>query len=136
MYIVPIEYNGINFHKLVLTKSRNSLEVSQNIIYNYSTIEFPHLSIFLDAKHSSPAISGKRNRDTIMNEIIQLNNDTNIPTLKLKEAMALLRVSRSTFYRLMYAGKIQGQKVGAKWRFHLRDIEAQFQDCNMVRLAS
>lgn len=70
-----------------------------------------------------------------MNEIIQLNS-SNIPTINFKEAMSLLRVSRSTLYRMMWAGKIAGKKVGMKWRFHLRDIEAQFQDYSIVKLAS
>lgn len=69
-----------------------------------------------------------------MNEIIQLN-ETNIPPLNFKQAMKLLGVSRSTLYRWMYAGKIAGKKVGTRWRFYLRDIEAQFQDCSIARLA-
>lgn len=69
------------------------------------------------------------------NEIIQLKN-SNIPTINFKEAMSLLRVSRSTLYRLMYAGKLRGKKVGVQWRYYLQDIEAVFQDCSVVKIAS
>lgn len=64
------------------------------------------------------------------NEIIQLNN--NIPTINFKEAMSLLRVSRSTLYRMMGDGKIVGWKVGVKWRFYLQDIKSQFREVRLV----
>jgi excisionase family DNA binding protein len=42
--------------------------------------------------------------------------------LTLKEAMAYLRVSRSTLYRLMWAGSITGRKVGRTWRFYRHEL--------------
>jgi excisionase family DNA binding protein len=44
--------------------------------------------------------------------------------LNFRETMALLRVSRSTLYRIMDAGKLQGSKVGNTWRFYLKDLRA------------
>jgi len=44
--------------------------------------------------------------------------------LTFKEAMSYLRVSRSTLYRLMWAGQLTGQKVGCTWRFYREDPQA------------
>jgi len=45
------------------------------------------------------------------------------PTLlTFKEAMEYLRVSRSTLYRLMWAGQVRGHKVGSTWRFYQQDL--------------
>jgi excisionase family DNA binding protein len=44
--------------------------------------------------------------------------------LTFKEAMTVLRVSRSTLYRLMWSGKLTGHKVGATWRFLPSDLAA------------
>jgi excisionase family DNA binding protein len=45
------------------------------------------------------------------------------PTLlTFKEAMGFLRVSRSTLYRLMWAGQVRGHKVGSTWRFYQQDL--------------
>lgn len=41
-----------------------------------------------------------------------------------KEAMKYLRVSRSTFQRLLLAGKLSGDKVGHCWRFTLEQLKA------------
>jgi excisionase family DNA binding protein len=42
--------------------------------------------------------------------------------LTFKEAMEFLRVSRSTLYRLMWAGQVRGHKVGSAWRFYQQDL--------------
>lgn len=42
--------------------------------------------------------------------------------LTFKEAMGFLRVSRSTLYRLMWAGQLRGHKVGSTWRFYQQDL--------------
>jgi excisionase family DNA binding protein len=42
--------------------------------------------------------------------------------LTFKEAMSFLRVSRSTLYRLMWAGQLPGHKVGSTWRFYKKDL--------------
>ena len=47
--------------------------------------------------------------------------------LTFKEAMAMLHVSRSTIYRLMWANALRGYKVGSKWRFYRRDLQACIQ---------
>ena len=44
--------------------------------------------------------------------------------LTFKEAMAYLRVSRATLYRLMHAGLLVGHKVGCTWRFYREDLRA------------
>jgi excisionase family DNA binding protein len=44
--------------------------------------------------------------------------------LTFKEAMAYLRVSRSTLYRLMWSGQLTGHKVGSTWRFYREDLRA------------
>lgn len=48
--------------------------------------------------------------------------------LTFKEAMDFLRVSRSTLYRLMWAGQLRGHKVGSTWRFHRQDLLALVAD--------
>jgi excisionase family DNA binding protein len=51
------------------------------------------------------------------------------PTLlTFKETMDFLRVSRSTLYRLMWAGQLRGHKVGSTWRFHRQDLLALVAD--------
>jgi len=49
------------------------------------------------------------------------------PLLTFKEAMAYLRVSRSTLYRLMWSGQVVGHKVGSTWRFYASDLTASIQ---------
>lgn len=44
--------------------------------------------------------------------------------LTFREAMDFLRVSRSTIYRLMWSGQLQGHKVGNTWRFYENDLLA------------
>jgi len=44
--------------------------------------------------------------------------------LTFREAMDFLRVSRSTLYRLMWSGQLQGHKVGSTWRFYEADLLA------------
>ena len=48
--------------------------------------------------------------------------------LTFKEAMAYLRVSRSTLYRLMWSGKLTGHKVGSTWRFYASELRAAIED--------
>lgn len=43
--------------------------------------------------------------------------------LNFKEAQTYLRVSRSTLYRFMAAGKIKGYKCGVTWRFFREDLK-------------
>ena len=56
--------------------------------------------------------------------------DNNITTSSLdslytlKEAMDYLKISRSTFYKLMSNGDIKGIKIGRVWRFRKEDIES------------
>lgn len=45
-----------------------------------------------------------------------------IPPFTFKDAMKLLKVSRSTLYRLMWHGVLTGYKVGSTWRFHGEDL--------------
>lgn len=41
-----------------------------------------------------------------------------------EEAMAYLKISRSTLYTHMRNELIQGHKVGRMWRFYLRDLRS------------
>jgi excisionase family DNA binding protein len=52
--------------------------------------------------------------------VVQMLQDDVLFTFK--EAMAYLRVSRSTLYRLMEAGHLRGCKVGSTWRFYREDL--------------
>jgi excisionase family DNA binding protein len=50
------------------------------------------------------------------------SSSSTISLLTFKEAMDFLRVSRSTIYRLMWAGQLRGYKVGSTWRFYEHDL--------------
>jgi excisionase family DNA binding protein len=54
--------------------------------------------------------------------VVQMIQDDAL--LTFKEAMAYLRVSRSTLYRLMWSGQLTGHKVGSTWRFYREDLRA------------
>ena len=41
----------------------------------------------------------------------------------MEEAIATLRTTRPTFYRLLKTGKIRGVKVGRQWRFDPQEID-------------
>jgi len=41
----------------------------------------------------------------------------------MSEAMAMLKTTRSTFYRWLREGKLNGTKLGRQWRFYRGDIE-------------
>lgn len=44
--------------------------------------------------------------------------------LTLVEALAFLRISRSTFYRLQHKGKFNyGDKLGGQWRFSRAELD-------------
>ena len=44
--------------------------------------------------------------------------------LTAKQVQELLKVDRTTIYRMLNDGRITGIKVGQQWRFHRREIEA------------
>lgn len=44
--------------------------------------------------------------------------------LTFNEAAAYLKISRATLYRLKDAGKLSGQRVGARWRFWQSEVRA------------
>jgi excisionase family DNA binding protein len=46
------------------------------------------------------------------------------PLLTFQDAMQYLRVSRSTLYRLMWSGQLEGFKVGSTWRFRREHLLA------------
>jgi excisionase family DNA binding protein len=50
-----------------------------------------------------------------------MSPDTQV--LTLMEVAALLRVPKSTVYKLAQDGRVPAFKVGKHWRFLLRDIE-------------
>ncbi len=47
--------------------------------------------------------------------------------LALEEAAEFLCVSKSTMYRLLDQGKLQGMKAGKQWRFRKADLLAYMQ---------
>jgi excisionase family DNA binding protein len=62
-----------------------------------------------------------------MPENIPILRESKGQLFKLKEAAAYLRVSRSTFHRMILDGKVSGHKVGYTWRFWEDDLMALFQ---------
>ncbi len=43
--------------------------------------------------------------------------------LTFSETLAHLRISKSTLYRFMQSGELQGYKVGSTWRFYHKDVQ-------------
>lgn len=43
--------------------------------------------------------------------------------LTFNETLAHLRISKSTLYRFMESGQLQGYKVGSTWRFYYKDVQ-------------
>lgn len=43
--------------------------------------------------------------------------------MTIEELAAYLKVSKSTLYKLVQAGKLPGQKVGKHWRFRRETID-------------
>jgi excisionase family DNA binding protein len=56
--------------------------------------------------------------------------------LTLSEVAALLRVPKSTVYKLAQNGVVPAFKVGKHWRFLLRDIEGWLQSHGNAPLVS
>lgn len=57
-----------------------------------------------------------------------------LPVLfKFKEAMAYLRVSRSTLNHLLKQGKIAGSKVGGNWRFTEEELKEAMKPTPVVK---
>ena len=52
--------------------------------------------------------------------------------LTFSETLAHLRISKSTLYRFMQSGELQGYKVGNTWRFYLEDVKALIKARNEV----
>lgn len=48
--------------------------------------------------------------------------------LTIDELAEYLKISKSTFYKLVQEGKIPGQKVGRHWRFHRGVIDRWLED--------
>lgn len=45
-----------------------------------------------------------------------------IPDMTFKQAANALGVARSTLYRLINSGVLQGHKCGVQWRFYRSDV--------------
>ena len=54
------------------------------------------------------------------------------PLFTMKETMSYMRISRSTLYRLMWSGKLQGHKVGSTWRFYKSDLRRYLGESNSL----
>lgn len=52
-----------------------------------------------------------------------MENESGENLIDMKEAMEILGVSRTTFYRMMKEGKISGVKPGGQWRFEKEEIQ-------------
>lgn len=52
--------------------------------------------------------------------------------LTFNETLAHLRISKSTLYRFMQSGQIQGYKVGSTWRFYLEEVQGLIKARNEV----
>ena len=52
--------------------------------------------------------------------------------LTSKEAMAYLRVSRVTLYRLIKSGQLTGRKVLTTWRFRREDLDKCIKDAEVA----
>jgi excisionase family DNA binding protein len=48
-------------------------------------------------------------------------------TYTMRDALTILRISRSTLNRMLGRGDITGHKQGARWRFYGRDIKSSLQ---------
>ena len=46
--------------------------------------------------------------------------------MSIGELAEYLKISRSTLYKLVQEGRLPGQKLGKRWRFH-KDAIGQFQ---------
>ena len=44
--------------------------------------------------------------------------------MTIEELAEYLKISRSTLYKLLQDGKLPGQKIGKRWRFHKDAIDA------------
>lgn len=68
-------------------------------------------------------------RKTMLERELSMQRPSTEPTLlTFKETMDFLRVSRSTLYRLMWAGQLRGHKIGSTWRFQRQDLLALVAD--------
>ena len=52
--------------------------------------------------------------------------------LTFSETLAHLRISKSTLYRFMQSGQIQGYKVGSTWRFYYKEVQGLIKARNEV----
>ena len=43
--------------------------------------------------------------------------------MTIEQLAAYLKISQSTLYKLLQDGKLPGQKVGKRWRFHKEAID-------------
>lgn len=43
--------------------------------------------------------------------------------MTIEALAAYLKISRSTLYKLVQSGRLPGQKVGKRWRFHKEAID-------------
>lgn len=62
--------------------------------------------------------------------------DSNRILITLKEACAIIKVSRSTFYRRMWDGDITGYKVGRKgtvWHFYEDEVRRMNRPVSLAR---
>ncbi len=56
--------------------------------------------------------------------LIDMTHGSHDRTLNAREVQQVLRISSATFYRWLHKGRLGGTKVGGRWRFERRAIEA------------
>lgn len=53
-----------------------------------------------------------------------MNNPEHNPVMTIQEVAHYLQVSPSTIYKLANSGQLPGRKVGGRWRFARKTVEA------------
>lgn len=54
---------------------------------------------------------------------MNMSSSIEAPVLTVDEAVAYLRIPKSSLYKLAQEGKVPCQKVGRHWRFHKAALE-------------
>jgi excisionase family DNA binding protein len=58
---------------------------------------------------------------------------TDIDTVSMREAASMLDVSLQHVYRLVWEGRLQGQKIDGQWRISARAVQSRLDKKASVR---
>ena len=64
-----------------------------------------------------------KGKKTHLTESDRSDNEKDGEIISMAQAIEMLKTTRSTFYRWLRTGLIEGMKVGRQWRFYREDIE-------------